>query len=63
MTGNAWLIVAGPNGARADDGTHQPAGTALNRIVWDGVADYPPPSGCVLIRDDGRQIYEPQPTQ
>jgi hypothetical protein len=41
----------------APDGTTQPAGTAVNRIVAD--PDFNPGDGLSLVADDGRPIYAP----
>lgn len=42
----------------ASDGTIQPAGTALNRVLWDGVAPYTPP-GVFIVLDTGQTLYAP----
>lgn len=43
----------------ASDGTSQPAGTAFNRVMWDGVTPFDPGRNMELIRDDGRALYQP----
>lgn len=43
----------------ASDGTTQPVGTAINRVMWDGVTPYSPGLGLSLVPDDGRTIYQP----
>lgn len=44
-------------GCIASDGTIQPKGTALNRIV--AAADFNPGAGLKLALDDGRPVYAP----
>lgn len=44
----------------ASDGTTQPIGTVMNRILWDGVTPYTPPQGFTAVPDNGHPIYNPQ---
>lgn len=54
-----YLVVCGPASCVASDGTTQAAGTALNRIVWDGKTAYAPQAGQQVVPDDGRTLYQP----
>lgn len=54
-----YLLVCGPASCHAADGTTQPAGTALGRIVWDGHAPYAAPAGEQVVPDDARAVYQP----
>jgi hypothetical protein len=44
----------------ASDGTTQPAGTALGRVVWDGAATFHP-TGMNVVADTGQALYTPTP--
>lgn len=59
MSNNTYVLVAAADGHLAPDGTPVPEGTAFNRILWDGQANYTPPDGLRLIADDGRPLWEP----
>lgn len=56
---NSYLLICSPSSCRAPDRTVQPAGTAINRITWDGSAALSAPPGTQIIPDDGRAIYRP----
>lgn len=56
-----YVLVCGPAPCTAPDGTTQPAGTALGRILWDGHAAYTPPAGEQVVPDTGQAIYQPPP--
>lgn len=43
------------------DGTTQPAGTAVERIVWDGKTPYTPAAGLALVADTGQTVFVPAP--
>lgn len=57
---DSYLLVCGQPGCTASDGTTQPAGTALNRILWDGRTPFSAPPGELVTPDDGRAIYAPK---
>ena len=40
------------------DGTTQPAGTALSRVIWDGSTPFAPP-GMNVVPDTGQTLYTP----
>lgn len=54
-----YLLVCGPASCIAPDGTTQPAGTALNRVLWDGATRFAMPAGEQAVPDDGRTVYQP----
>ena len=54
-----YVLVCGPSACKAPDGTTQPAGTVLGRILWDGHAAYTPPSGEQVVPNAGQLPYQP----
>ena len=56
---DVYLLMCAQPGCTASDGTTQPAGTALNRILWDGKTPFAAPPGELVVPDDGRPIYTP----
>ena len=54
-----YVLVCGPGTCKVGDGTMQPAGTVLGRILWDGTAAYVPPPGEQAVPDTGQPIYQP----
>jgi hypothetical protein len=43
----------------AQDGSTQPIGTVVNRIVWNGLAPWTPPPNTVVVADTGQVVYSP----
>ncbi len=54
---DAYLLVCQPGPCRMRDGTTQPGGTAVARLLWDGRAPFTPHQGYALLPDDGRPVY------
>ena len=55
-----YVLVS--DGNYVDGGQTVPAGMAVNRILWDGVSNYQPPSGTSLAIDDGTHPHWTPPT-
>ena len=52
-----WLLKAITDYTDSS-GNIYPVGSIVNRIHWDGISNYIPPTGLELIPDDGSPIYE-----
>ncbi len=55
-----YVLKSGSNGyTDPTDGVVYPAGVTVARIVYDGVSSYVPPTGLILVPDDGSQPWTP----
>jgi|GEM_PF-5715900 hypothetical protein len=43
------------------DGSTQPAGTPVQRILWDGESAWTPPAGLNVVEDTGQALYAAPP--